>query len=120
MTGDTMWMARGDGGRRYDAFQDRGIIAIGGSEPIEAKAGMSGKELAGIYARAGRDLKQGTIISGGSQVWRFINEVALEDFCITYDRQPADMSSAKSLATLLLSWIRRIVALHCSARLSGW
>lgn len=80
-----MWMARGDGGRLYDAFQERGIIAIGWSELLEARPGMSRRELAEIYARVRPDLKQGTIISGASQVWRFINEVAIDDFCITYD-----------------------------------
>lgn len=85
MTSNKMWMARGDGGRLYDSFQERGIIAMGWSELIEARPGMSRKELAGIYARVRPDLKQGTIISGASQVWRFINEVAIEDFCITYN-----------------------------------
>lgn len=85
MTSNKMWMARGDGGRLYDAFQERGIIAIGWSELIDAQPGMSRKELAEIYARVRPDLKQGTIISGASQVWRFINEIAIEDFCITYD-----------------------------------
>lgn len=62
MTSNKMWMARGDGGRLYDEFQERGIIAIGWSELIEAKSGMSRKELADIYARARPDLKQGAII----------------------------------------------------------
>ncbi|WP_129642683.1 restriction endonuclease [Peristeroidobacter agariperforans] len=85
MTNKKMWMARGDGGRLYDAFQDRGIIAIGWAELINAQPGMSRKELAEIYARVRPDLKQGTIISGASQVWRFINEITIDDFCITYD-----------------------------------
>lgn len=80
-----MWMARGDGGRLYEEFRDRGIAAIGWPELADATPGMSRKELAAKYASVRPEFKHGTIISGASQVWRFANEVQVGDHVVTYN-----------------------------------
>jgi restriction system protein len=80
-----MWMARGDSGRLYDEFQERGLVALGWWELAEAKPGMSRKQLAEMYRRKQADYKHGTILSGASQVWRFLNEIEINDYVITYN-----------------------------------
>lgn len=81
----TMWMARGDAGRLYEEFRERGVAAIGWAELIDAKPGMSREQLIAKYAAAHPDFKRGHIISGASQVWRFINEMQVGDHVITYN-----------------------------------
>lgn len=62
----TMWMARGDAGRLYEEFRERGVAAIGWAELIDAKPGMSREQLIAKYAAAHPDFKRGHIISGAS------------------------------------------------------
>lgn len=78
-------MVRGEGGRLYEDFRERGVAAIGWHQlaPV-AKPGMTRKELTNIYRAAEPLAKTGTIISGASQVWRFINEIAAGDYVVTY------------------------------------
>jgi restriction system protein len=45
---------------------------------------MTRKELTSLYQVAEPQSKLGTAISGASQVWRFINEIALGDYVLTY------------------------------------
>lgn len=80
-----MWMIRGEGGRLYDDFRDKSVAAIGWSmlAPV-AKPGMSKKQLTQIYRELQPDVKLGTAISGASQVWRFINEIEVDDWIVTY------------------------------------
>lgn len=78
-------MVRGEGGRLYDDFRERGVAAIGWYQLApQAKPGMTRKELIALYQAAEPQTKLGTIISGASQVWRFINEIAIGDFVVTY------------------------------------
>ena len=80
-----MWMVRGDAGRLYDDFRERNAAGIGWQQlAAKAKPGMSRKELIALYRAAEPNAKQGTAISGASQVWRFINEIALGDYVVTY------------------------------------
>lgn len=80
-----MWMVRGEGGSLYDAFRDRQVVAIGWSElAVHAKPGIGRKQLIDLYRNAEPSAKKGTVISGASQVWRFVNEVNVEDWIITY------------------------------------
>lgn len=81
----TMWMVRGEGGRLYEDFRERGVAAIGWSQLAPfAKPGMSRKQLTDLYRTVETHAKQGTIISGASQVWRFLNEMEVGDDVITY------------------------------------
>lgn len=80
-----MWMVRGEGGSLYDAFRERGIAAIGwGRLAAHAKPGVTRKELIALYKDAEPQAKQGTVISGASQVWRFVNEIQIGDKVVTY------------------------------------
>lgn len=80
-----MWMVRGESGRLYDDFRERGVVAIGWNQiAVDAKPGMTRKELTKLYLAAEPHAKQGRAISGASQVWRFINEIADGDHVITY------------------------------------
>ena len=82
---DNMWMIRCDGGDLYEDFREHGVIAIGWAElAAVTRVGMSRKELADLYRTAYPQTKSGTVISGASQVWRFINEIKVGDGVITY------------------------------------
>lgn len=80
-----MWMIRGESGRLYDDFRERGVVAIGWSQlaPL-AKPGMSRKEVTRLYQDVEPNIKPATAISGASQVWRFINEIQPGDWVVTY------------------------------------
>ncbi len=78
-------MVRGEGGALYELFRERGVAAIGWHDLAEqAKPGVSRGHLLEIYRAAKPDAKPGTLISGASQVWRFVNEIQVGDRVITY------------------------------------
>lgn len=78
-------MVRGEGGSLYDAFRERSVAAIGWNQlAVHAKPGVARKQLIALYQAAEPQAKQGTIISGASQVWRFVNEIQNGDWIITY------------------------------------
>lgn len=80
-----MWMVRGEGGRLYETFRDKSLVAIGWSQLAgAAKPGVSREQLAEVFGAAEPQLKQGTIISGASQVWRFVNEMEVGDWVVSY------------------------------------
>lgn len=80
-----MWMVRSEGGGLYDGFQERGVAAIGWPQLAPyVKPGMDRKSLIAMYRKAEPQAKQGTIISGASQVWRFVNEIQNGDWIVTY------------------------------------
>lgn len=78
-------MVRGEGGSLYDAFRDRGVAAIGWSQLApHAKPGVDRKDLITRYQSLDPQAKQGTVVSGASQVWRFVNEIKTGDWVVTY------------------------------------
>lgn len=80
-----MWMIRGDAGRLYDDFREQKIAAIGWSQIAEqATPGVSRQALTHAYLAAEPGIKEGTAISGASQVFRFVNEVKEDDDVVTY------------------------------------
>jgi restriction system protein len=80
-----MWMIRSEGGSLYDAFRELNLAAVGWSQLAgHAIPGMTRKQLIAIYQSTEPQAKPGTIISGASQVWRFVNEVQPGDWVITY------------------------------------
>lgn len=80
-----MWMVRGDGGSLYDTFRERGVAAVGCSQlAAHAKVGVERKQLIALYQFAEPQAKQGTIVSGASQVWRFVNDIQDGDWVVTY------------------------------------
>ena len=72
MKGNTMarmWMVRGEGGSLYDAFRERGVVAVGWHQlAAHAKPGVGRKQLITLYRSAEPLAKQGTVVSGASQV----------------------------------------------------
>nr|WP_199041609.1 restriction endonuclease [Dyella sp. ASV24] len=80
-----MWMIRGDGGSLYEEFRERSIAAIGWVDiAADAKPGMTREALTQLYQAAHPHAKKGRAISGASQVWRFLNEIAPDDDVVTY------------------------------------
>ncbi|AIL61217.1 restriction endonuclease [Pseudomonas alkylphenolica] len=80
-----MWMVRGEGGSLYDSFREREVAAIGWAQLApHAKLGIGRKQLMSLYQSIEPQMKQGTIVSGASQVWRFVNEIQNGDWVITY------------------------------------
>jgi len=78
-------MVRGEGGSLYEAFRDRGIAAINWNQlGPHAHPGVSREQLIEAYKAAEPQTKHGTVVSGASQVWRFVNEVQNGDHVITY------------------------------------
>lgn len=72
-----MWMVRGEGGSLYDAFRERGVAAVGWNQLAEhARPDVVRKQLIALYQFAEPLAKQGTVASGASQVWRFVNDIA--------------------------------------------
>jgi len=80
-----MWMIRGDGGRLYEKFRERRIAAIGWTQLAkDAKPGVKRDTLLQIYKTLEPGIKEGTAISGASQVFRFVNEIKDGDAVVTY------------------------------------
>ncbi|MCI3208432.1 restriction endonuclease [Pandoraea sp. LA3] len=80
-----MWMVRGEGGSLYDAFRERGVAAIGWSQlAAHARPGVERSRLISLYQSVEPQAKRGTVVSGASQVWRFVNEIQDGDWVITY------------------------------------
>lgn len=80
-----MWMIRGDGGKLYDDFRDKQVAAIGWSQLApHVKPGLSREQLFTLYQELEPQTKPGTVRSGASQIWRFVNEMQKGDWAITY------------------------------------
>lgn len=80
-----MWMVRSEGGSLYDAFRERGVAAIGWKQfAAHAKPGVGRKQLIAFYQSAEPQAKQRTLVSGASQVWRFVNEIKDGEWIVTY------------------------------------
>ncbi len=80
-----MWMIRADGGRLYGDFREKGIAAIGWTQLAHhAKAGMTKKELADLHLSIAPETKEKMAVSVASQVWRFMNEIKVDDLVVTY------------------------------------
>jgi len=74
-----MWMVRGDGGSLYEAFRERCAAAMGWSElAAHARPGVRREQLITPCESMEPHTKPGTLISGASQDWRFVNEVQVD------------------------------------------
>ena len=80
-----MWMVRGESGRLYDEFRERGVVGIGWSVIAgQVRPGQTREEVAELYRAAEPAKTQGQIVAGASQVWRFVNEIEVGDWVVTY------------------------------------
>lgn len=81
----SMWMVRSDGGKRYDDFRDLTAVGIGFPEIAEsAHNGADRKALIAVYGAARPGIKQHSAMSAASQVYRFVNEIIVNDLVVTY------------------------------------
>ncbi len=84
----TMWMVRAKGGLLYEEFRDKGVAAIGWVRIAEeASKGATREQLADAYRLVSPGTKEGTIIAGVSQVYRFIHEIKNDDWVVTYSTE---------------------------------
>lgn len=80
-----MWMVRGEGGSLYDSFRERAVAAVGWNQlAAHAKPGVARKQLISLYQSIEPQTKSATVISGASQVWRFVNDIRDGDWVLTY------------------------------------
>lgn len=81
----TTWMIRGESGRLYDEFRERGLVAVGWNEIADrVEPGMGRKELADLYQSTDPARRRASVVAGASQVWRFVNEIQVGDTVVTY------------------------------------
>lgn len=81
----SMWMVRSDGGKRYDDFRDLTAVGIGFPEIAKsAQDGSDRKALLAAYVAARPGIKQHSAMSAASQVYRFVNEISVDDLVVTY------------------------------------
>lgn len=109
-----MWMVRGEAGSLYDSFREREVAAIGWSRlAAHAKPGVGRKKLIALYQSVEPQMKQGTVISGASQVWRFVNEIQDGDWVVTYS--PANrlymVGNVKGVAEYHSEWAEQGMSL---------
>ena len=80
-----IWMVRSEGGSLYDLFKENNVVAIGWEQIAQAAVqGLSKKDLQKLYMEAEPYIKKGNAISSSSQVWRFVNEIEIGDWVVTY------------------------------------
>lgn len=78
-------MIRCEGGRLYDDFRERKIVAIGWSEiAADVKPGMTRKEIGKLWAQKNPTFTPKEISAGAGQVFRFIDEINAGDRVVTY------------------------------------
>ena len=78
-------MVRCERASQYGAFRERGLAAVGWNQlAAHAKPGVGRKQLIALYQSVEPQAKQGTVISGASQVWRFVNDIQDGDWVVTY------------------------------------
>ncbi|WIX32854.1 hypothetical protein QO259_18950 [Salinicola sp. JS01] len=75
-----------DGAQRWQqSLRERNVAAIGwGQLATHAEPSIKRQKLVEIYQPLEPQTKQGTIIAGASQVWRFVKEIQDGDGVITY------------------------------------
>jgi restriction system protein len=80
-----MWMVRAEGGRLYDAFRERAVIALGWTRLAPLANGVESREqLIEAYASLEPGRPRSSVVSGASQVWRFTHEIESGDWAVTY------------------------------------
>lgn len=80
-----MWMVRAEAGTLYDEFRERGVAAVGWWQLAPyARPGVTRRELIELHGKTEPTLKSGSVVAGASQVWRFVNEIAIGDRVMTY------------------------------------
>ncbi|MFN6509583.1 hypothetical protein ISN34_12335 [Xanthomonas translucens pv. translucens] len=66
----------------YDIFRECGMAAVGWQLAAHATPGVGSKQLIALYQSAEPKAKQGTVVPGAPQVWRFVNDVQYGDLVV--------------------------------------
>lgn len=82
MTTQRMWMVRCAGGEWFDAFIDGGFVAVNGTE--HALHAVDRDALVARYLHDNPHAKKSSVQSWMSQRWRFMHELELGDWVVTY------------------------------------
>ena len=97
-----MWMVRAERGRLYDEFLRHGVAALGWTALARLVAAAGSRQaLLDMYAAAEPARRRSAIVSGASQVWRFVHDVAEGDRVVTYSpqRRPSSPDGARGGTT---------------------
>ncbi|MBE2894858.1 restriction endonuclease [Spirabiliibacterium falconis] len=80
-----VWMVRSDGGNLYDFFKDNSVVGIGW-ELLAEKAimGANREELLEYYNQIEPNTKTKKKVSDVSQVFRFVNDIQIGTWVVTY------------------------------------
>jgi restriction system protein len=80
-----MWMVRAEGGKYFEEFKTKSIVAIG----WDAVGDMSGLKTREDFVQAARqawpDMKKMQIAVSAGQAYRFVREMQIDDQMVTYD-----------------------------------
>lgn len=80
-----MWMVRAEGGSFVEDFKGKGVVAIN-FENIEDFKGVTDKSTAAkLLLEANSDYSKRKAAIGGSQLYRFLFEMKINDRVVTYD-----------------------------------
>src|SRR2546426_4708066 len=83
-----MWMVRaGEGGRFFDDFKNRGIVAIGWKRVGDLSKMQTRDEIRKAVENAYKDEKPGFRVVTAGQLARFRFDFKIEDYVTTYDPQ---------------------------------
>lgn len=83
-----MWMVRAERGRLYDAFRQRGVVALGWTRLAPIVFDVASRDaLVDAYAALDPARRRSAIVSGASQMWRFAHEMQPGDAVVTYSPQ---------------------------------
>jgi len=81
-----MWMVRAGRGADYlDNFIENNIVSIGWKEFGEIKPGDSKEKISEKLLAVNPHMSNGKVAISASQLYRFINEIDVGDYVVTYD-----------------------------------
>lgn len=88
MVSNNMWMLRaGEGGYLLDEFKQKSAIAIGWKSIGSLSKKLSREDIKALLREKADSLNLHQINTAAGQIYRFINEMCIDDFVLTYDSQ---------------------------------
>lgn len=96
-----MWMVRAQrGGRLFDEFKLRSLVAIGWSEMGDLRLLKAREDFTRRAQQHYPDMRPGQIAASASQCYRFVREFKIDDRVLTYSPKHACTWSEPSKATM--------------------
>ncbi len=85
MTQKTLWMVRAEvGGRYFEEFQSNSVVAIGWPELGDLSKFSSRKAISAALEKIDKNQKPAQLAMAAGQIYRFVNEIKINDQVITY------------------------------------